>query len=1352
MAIGRITGPLLKSNLLRNGVNLGFENDLLYIDVVNGRIGINTATPSTDLQVNGTTRTTNLAVTTQATIGTTGSKFTISGNTIASDNSVIQLTPSGLNPVVYQGKLTVNSNLQLTTNAISTTVTNSNLNFNTSGTGQVNVNSNMLVNGDLHATGTITADGDITIGDANTDNIVFNADINSNIIPNTTNFFDLGSDPSTGGKAWKTSYLQSVIADSVTTASILVNGIYLALPQGNIIYVSKNGNDSKSGTHENDPFLTLTKALSVATSGDTVYIYPGTYTEIFPLTVPVGVTVKGAGIRSVTIQPTVGTKSNDAFLLNGETTVEDLTVTGFLFNSGANTGYGFRFADNITVTTRSPYIRNVTVLTRGSVTSVGDPYGFDQNDAGKGVLADGSVANALSKEASMLFHSVTFFTPNQETVVATNGVRIEWLNSFSYFADKGFYAYSSAAGFAGAGLTRLRINTRVGTWAVGNTVTYYDTNGTTVLGTGTIASIDGNYINLTGRCLGFQTITDRTGKTVYPQSGAKLSTSQKKFGTASLALNGTTDYATVASSPDFAFGTGAWTIEMWVYRVGNAGANQILIDLRPSNPSVTTVLYLNTTYVPTLLVSGVNVITGAAAVPLNTWTHIAVAKSGTSTKMFVNGTQSGSTYTDNNNYIQSGLVIGANFIFGSLFNGYIDDLRIEKGVAKYTANFTAPIQALSADNNTVLLLHFDGANNSTTFLDDGYTQQDVRTSAGGTAKIIDFADYSDFGAEVRSIGSASVYGSYGVYGDGVGVIGYFISHNVAYVGAGKLVTNDPNDRIAANEFVQLNGAKIYHTSVDNEGNFTVGSNFSINQKTGAVNFNNQNLTINSLTGVTFTDGVHTTTVTSTDITTGNIRIHDNNVDSVTGDINVTAASGAINLQNNTYVSGNLNVTGDVNIGGNITIGDQSTDTVSFVASINSNLIPNQTAFYDLGTTALRWKTAFLNRAEIDNLVIDNNTISTTNGNDDLTLIANGTGRIYVPSNNVQIDQSLTVTNNLTVTSGTSYLKATNITGAITQTGDINQTGNFVTSGNTQVTGNITATGTLQLPQILISGNTVSTRTAGTDLNLVANGTGNVVAEGIMFNNNNIQSVATNSNITLVPQGTGGVVVNSNQSVQIPVGTTAQRPGVGVVTNGMIRYNTDLTRYEGYNNGYWVKLGGLQDIDGNTKIIAEATPGANDNTLYFYANGNLTATIDSTKLFTQRFQTVNLDIYNNTISPIAANADINLTTTGTGGVRMGNFKIFNNTITNTVSNAVTEFVQSGTGYVKIGGVSGVVIPSGDTQFQRPLAPIAGMMRFNTDYNYVEVYNGVTWTSVAGASGGITSAEATELGILSAIIYG
>jgi hypothetical protein len=65
--------------------------------------------------------------------------------------------------------------------------------------------------------------------------------------------------------------------------------------------------------------------------------------------------------------------------------------------------------------------------------------------------------------------------------------------------------------------------------------------------------------------------------------------------------------------------------------------------------------------------------------------------------MFLNGTQTGVTYTDATTYLASTTFIAASYSGGALitnfFNGYIDDLRITKGVARYTANFTAPQQA-----------------------------------------------------------------------------------------------------------------------------------------------------------------------------------------------------------------------------------------------------------------------------------------------------------------------------------------------------------------------------------------------------------------------------------------------------------------------------------------------------------------------------------------------------------------------------------------------------------------------------------------------------------------------------------
>lgn len=214
MAVGRISGPLLKSNLLRDGVDLAFETDLLYLDVNpahNGRIGIKTATPTHDLTVNGTTRTAYLEATTSAQL----SDLMIIGNTISSSSNTINLLPGGSNAVVYQGTIIVDD-ITINGNTIQTTGVGTNLEITTAGSGKVNLNSNVLVNGSLHATGNITADGDINLGNETTDTINFGGEIVSDILPKTTNTYTLGS-PSL---RWAGIYTDTVNATTINGTNI----------------------------------------------------------------------------------------------------------------------------------------------------------------------------------------------------------------------------------------------------------------------------------------------------------------------------------------------------------------------------------------------------------------------------------------------------------------------------------------------------------------------------------------------------------------------------------------------------------------------------------------------------------------------------------------------------------------------------------------------------------------------------------------------------------------------------------------------------------------------------------------------------------------------------------------------------------------------------------------------------------------------------------------------------------------------------------------------------------------------------------------------------------------------------
>src|SRR6056300_729939 len=150
MAIGRISGPLLKQNLLREGVNLAFETDLLYLDVVNSRVGIKTSTPQYDLDVNGTLRAPGAEIADFAEIG----DIRISNNLITTYASPLNLGTA--DNVVYQSTLLIDD-LRLRNNQIETTVSNSNIEFAPNGTGSVEIFANTNVYGNIVATGSITA-------------------------------------------------------------------------------------------------------------------------------------------------------------------------------------------------------------------------------------------------------------------------------------------------------------------------------------------------------------------------------------------------------------------------------------------------------------------------------------------------------------------------------------------------------------------------------------------------------------------------------------------------------------------------------------------------------------------------------------------------------------------------------------------------------------------------------------------------------------------------------------------------------------------------------------------------------------------------------------------------------------------------------------------------------------------------------------------------------------------------------------------------------------------------------------------------------------------------------------------
>jgi hypothetical protein len=220
--LGRISGPLLKANLLRDGVDLAFETDLLYLNVTDNRVGINTAAPEYDLDVNGTIRSTNLIVETQLDVA----EFTITENTISSSNSVIDFRASTGEAVVYNSKIIVDD-FQIVNNTISIETTNTPIVITPNGVGNIQLQANTVVTGDLDVTGNINSTGSITIGgnliigDESTDSITINASIQSDLIPAENVTYDLGEP----NFRWKDVYANNFYTTTLNVPALLIGDL-----------------------------------------------------------------------------------------------------------------------------------------------------------------------------------------------------------------------------------------------------------------------------------------------------------------------------------------------------------------------------------------------------------------------------------------------------------------------------------------------------------------------------------------------------------------------------------------------------------------------------------------------------------------------------------------------------------------------------------------------------------------------------------------------------------------------------------------------------------------------------------------------------------------------------------------------------------------------------------------------------------------------------------------------------------------------------------------------------------------------------------------------------------------------
>ena len=128
---------------------------------------------------------------------------------------------------------------------------------------------------------------------------------------------------------------------------------------------------------------------------------------------------------------------------------------------------------------------------------------------------------------------------------------------------------------------------------------------------------------------------------------------------------------------------------------------------------------------------------------------------------------------------------------------------------------------------------------------------------------------------------------------------------------------------------------------------------------------------------------------------------------------------------------------------------------------------------------------------------------------------------------------------------------------------------------------------------------------------------------------------------------------------------------------MLRYNTDTGFFEGYD-GNWIPLAGVSDIDQDTYITAELNPGDDDDTLRFYAAGQLVADVNSTRFDVQSLVVDNLLLQGNSISTTGTDQDLLLNANGLGTIKVEDFVFEGNTITNSVPDSPTVLRTTGDG--------------------------------------------------------------------------
>lgn len=194
------------------------------------------------------------------------------------------------------------------------------------------------------------------------------------------------------------------------------------------------------------------------------------------------------------------------------------------------------------------------------------------------------------------------------------------------------------------------------------------------------------------------TFTDVKGHTMSQGTGTNVltSTAHAAFGTSSMQC-ASGGYLSTPNATEFAFGSGNFTIDAWLYPTSFAATMDIVGNLHSNDTNTSWTFKVASTGKLRFSTWFLNVLDGATALTLNAWNHVSVVRSGSNLTFYVNGVQDATVGSVSINLTNTsgGLWIG--YDQEGYFSGFIDELRITKGVARYLGS-TLPVPVAAYPN------------------------------------------------------------------------------------------------------------------------------------------------------------------------------------------------------------------------------------------------------------------------------------------------------------------------------------------------------------------------------------------------------------------------------------------------------------------------------------------------------------------------------------------------------------------------------------------------------------------------------------------------------------------------------